>query len=45
MTEPDDIPSSRGEVVLYATDDGRARVECRFAEESLWLSQAAMMDL
>ena len=45
MTEPDDVRSSRGEVILYATADGRTRVECRFAEESLWLSQAAMMDL
>ena len=45
MTEADDVRSSRGEVILYATADGRTRVECRFAEESLWLSQAAMMDL
>lgn len=35
----------RGEVVLYQTPDGRTRVECRFAEESLWLSQALMAEL
>lgn len=34
-----------GEIVLYVTDDGRTRIECRFAEESLWLSQALMADL
>jgi hypothetical protein len=45
VTEPDDIRSTYGEVILYATEDGRARVECRFADETLWLSQAAMMDL
>jgi hypothetical protein len=34
-----------GEFLLYETEDGRTRVECRFAEESLWLSQAMMADL
>lgn len=34
-----------GEIILYQTDDGRARVECRFHNESLWLSQAGMADL
>ena len=34
-----------GELVLYQTPDGRTRVECRFAEESLWLSQALMAEL
>jgi hypothetical protein len=34
-----------GEIVLYQTDDGRTRIECRFAEETLWLSQALMAEL
>jgi hypothetical protein len=34
-----------GELILYATEDGRARVECRFAGETVWLSQALMADL
>lgn len=34
-----------GELVLYQTPDGHTRVECRFAEESLWLSQALMAEL
>ncbi len=34
-----------GEVVLYRTEDGQTRVECRFAEESLWLSQALIAEL
>ncbi len=34
-----------GEIVLYQTDDGRTRIECRFADESLWLSQALMAEL
>jgi hypothetical protein len=34
-----------GEILLYQTEDGQTRVECRFAEESLWLSQAGMAEL
>ena len=34
-----------GELVLYQTDDGRTRVECRFADESLWLIQALIAEL
>lgn len=38
-------PEPAGEILLYTTQDGRARVECRFADETLWLSQALMADL
>jgi hypothetical protein len=34
-----------GEIVLYQTDGGRTRIECRFADESLWLSQAHVAEL
>ncbi len=34
-----------GEFLLYETEDGRARVECRFVEDSLWLPQAGMAEL
>jgi len=40
-----DIVSTRGEIALYTTEDGRSRVECRFDQGSLWLSQAAMTEL
>lgn len=42
---PEDVVSSKGEVVLYPTDDGKSRVECRFEAETLWLSQAALVEL
>ncbi len=35
----------RGEIVLYKTEDGRTRLECRFADESIWLTQALMAEL
>ena len=34
-----------GEFLLYETEDGRSRVECRFMAETLWLSQSGMADL
>lgn len=34
-----------GEFLLYETEDGRTRVECRFVDDTLWLSQAGMAEL
>lgn len=41
------VPSAEpgGEILLYQTEDGRARVECRFVENSLWMSQASIAEL
>ena len=36
---------SIGEFILYTTDDGKSRVECRFEQETIWLSQALMAQL
>jgi len=35
----------QGEIILYQTEDGRTRLECRFADESIWLTQALMAEL
>ncbi len=34
-----------GEFLLYETEDGRTRVECRFTADTLWLPQAGMAAL
>lgn len=34
-----------GEFLIYTTDDGRSRVECRFQESTIWLSQALIAEL
>ncbi|MBI3090489.1 MAG: virulence RhuM family protein [Candidatus Tectomicrobia bacterium] len=39
------VGGSAGEILLYETEDGRTRVECRFAAESLWMTQALMAEL
>ena len=35
----------RGELILYQTEDGRTRIECRFEGETIWLTQALMAEL
>ena len=42
---PGEPPGPTGEMILYQTEDGRTRVECRFADETLWLSQALIAEL
>jgi hypothetical protein len=34
-----------GELLLYQTEDGRTRIECRFENNTIWLSQVLMADL
>jgi hypothetical protein len=43
VTSPDDVP--QGELILYETEDGRTRIECRFEGETIWLTQAQMAEL
>ena len=39
----DDTP--KGAMILYQTEDGRTRIECRFEGETVWLTQAMMAEL
>jgi len=34
-----------GELLMYETEDGHTRIECRFAEETLWMSQSLIAEL
>jgi hypothetical protein len=40
-----DEPLPRSEIVLYQTEDGRTRIQCRFENETLWLTQALIAEL
>ena len=44
MTQDADHGPS-GEMILYQTEDGRTRIECRFEGDTLWLTQALMAEL
>lgn len=41
MSDP--LPNS--EIILYQTEDGRTRIQCRFENETLWLTQALIAEL
>jgi len=38
-------PLPQSEIILYQTEDGRARIQCRFENETLWLTQAQIAEL
>lgn len=38
-------PEPQSSIVLYQTEDGRTRVQCRFEGETIWLTQALIADL
>ena len=40
-----DLAAGASEFLLYQTEDGRTRVEVRFAGETLWLSVGQMAEL
>jgi hypothetical protein len=40
-----DEPLPQSEIILYQTEDGRTRIECRFENETLWLTQAQIAEL
>ncbi|MEO8353021.1 MAG: RhuM family protein, partial [Chthoniobacteraceae bacterium] len=40
-----DEPLPNSEIILYQTEDGRTRIQCRFVIETVWLTQALMAEL
>ncbi len=38
-------PAAASDILLYQTEDGQTRVECRFENENVWLTQALMAEL
>ncbi len=40
-----DKEQSQSSIVLYQTEDGRTRIQCRFENETIWLTQALIAEL
>ena len=40
-----DEPLPQSEIILHQTEDRRTRVQCRFEDETLWLTQAEIAEL
>ena len=43
--ERKDIENGQGEVVIYQTDDGETKIDVRFVDETVWLTQAQLVEL
>jgi hypothetical protein len=41
---PEDTPPQSA-IILYQTEDGRTRIQCRFANDMIWLTQAQLAEL
>ncbi len=37
--------NKKGEIVIYQTDDGQTKIDVRFEDETVWLTQAQLVDL
>jgi len=40
-----DNESPQSSIILYQTEDGRTRIQCRFENETIWLTQALIAEL
>lgn len=38
-------PTPQSEIILYQTEDGQTHIECRFENETIWLTQKLMAEL
>jgi hypothetical protein len=38
-------PQAHADLILYHTEDGRTRIQCRFENETVWLTQQQMAEL
>ena len=38
-------PQNKSAIILYQTDDGRTRIQCRFENETIWMTQIQIADL
>lgn len=39
------VTKSDSALILYQSEDGRTRIQCRFEDETIWLSQAQLSEL
>ena len=44
MSIPGNI-NSPSDLILYQTEDGKTRIQCRFEDDNLWLTQAQIGEL
>ena len=45
MPREDHDSAHQGEIVIYQTEDGDTKLDVRFVDETVWLTQAQLVDL
>lgn len=45
MTDRDTFNENQGEIVIYQNDDGNTKIDVRFVDETVWLTQAQLCEL
>ena len=45
MNNTDKRNDQQGEIVIYQNDDGRTKIDVRFVDETVWLTQQQMAEL
>ena len=36
------VPDSQGDIIIYQTEDGVTKIDVRFVDETVWLTQAQL---
>ncbi|MBO6304521.1 MAG: hypothetical protein J6M62_05530 [Selenomonadaceae bacterium] len=44
MTKNDN-PPNKGEIIIYQTNDGKTKIDVRFEDDTVWLTQAQLVEL
>ena len=39
------VPDSQGDIIIYHTEDGVTKIDVRFVDETVWLTQAQLVQL
>ena len=45
MNNTDKRNDQQGEIVIYQNDDGRTKIDVRFVDETVWLTQQQLVEL
>ena len=41
----ENVPDSQGDIIIYQTEDGVTKIDVRFVDETVWLTQAQLVQL
>ena len=45
MPKDNSLKTDQGEIVIYQTEDGKTKIDVRFIDETVWLTQQQLVEL